>query len=130
MQYRGEPGRRRFFRAGPRQYICSMSAAVTIDQGNFDTEVIQSDTPVLVDFWAEWCMPCKMVAPVLEQLSQDYAGRLKIAKVDVDDNGEIAQKFNIVSIPTLLLFKGGSVVGQQVGAVPRETIEGLFKDHL
>jgi thioredoxin 1 len=107
-----------------------MSAAVTIDQGNFDTEVIQSDTPVLVDFWAEWCMPCKMVAPVLEQLSQDYAGRLKIAKVDVDDNGEIAQKFNIVSIPTLLLFKGGSVVGQQVGAVPRETIEGLFKDHL
>ncbi|MDE0022968.1 MAG: thioredoxin [Spirochaetaceae bacterium] len=107
-----------------------MSAAVTIDQGNFDTEVIQSDTPVLVDFWAEWCMPCKMVAPVLEQLSQDYAGRLKIAKVDVDDNGEIAQKFNIVSIPTLLLFKGGSVVGQQVGAVPRETIEGLFKDYL
>ena len=104
--------------------------SVTIDQGNFDTEVIQSDTPVLVDFWAEWCMPCKMVAPVLEQLSQDYAGRLKIAKVDVDDNGEIAQKFNIVSIPTLLLFKGGSVVGQQVGAVPRETIEGLFKDHL
>ena len=107
-----------------------MSAAVTIDQGNFDTEVIQSDTPVLVDFWAEWCMPCKMVAPVLEQLSQDYAGRLKIAKVDVDDNGEIAQKFNIVSIPTLLLFKGGSVVGQQVGAVPRETIEGLFKDYV
>ena len=107
-----------------------MSSAVTIEKGNFDAEVIQSDTPVLVDFWAEWCMPCKMVAPVLEQLSQDYAGRLKIAKVDVDDNGEIAQKFNIVSIPTLLLFKGGSVVGQQVGAVPRETIEGLFKDHL
>lgn len=107
-----------------------MSAAVTIENGNFDAEVIQSDTPVLVDFWAEWCMPCKMVAPVLEQLSQDYAGRLKIAKVDVDDNGEIAQKFNIVSIPTLLLFKGGNVVGQQVGAVPRETIEGLFKDHL
>jgi thioredoxin 1 len=107
-----------------------MSAAVTIDQGNFDAEVIQSDTPVLVDFWAEWCMPCKMVAPVLDQISQDYAGRLKIAKVDVDNAGEIAQKFNIVSIPTLLLFKDGNVVGQQVGAVPRETIEGLFKDHL
>ena len=107
-----------------------MSAAVQIDQGNFDAEVIKSDTPVLVDFWAEWCMPCKMVAPVLDQISQDYEGRLKIAKVDVDDNGEIAQKFNIVSIPTLLLFKDGSVVGQQVGAVPRETIEGLFKDHL
>ena len=107
-----------------------MSAAVQIDQGNFDAEVIKSDTPVLVDFWAEWCMPCKMVAPVLDQISQDYEGRLKIAKVDVDDNGEIAQKFNIVSIPTLLLFKDGSVVGQQVGAVPRETIEGLFKDYL
>ena len=107
-----------------------MSAAVTIENGNFDAEVLQSDTPVLVDFWAEWCMPCKMVAPVLEQLSQDYAGRLKIAKVDVDDNGDIAQKFNIVSIPTLLLFKDGSVVGQQVGAVPRETIESLFKDYL
>ena len=107
-----------------------MSAAVTIDQGNFDAEVIQSDTPVLVDFWAEWCMPCKMVAPVLDQISQDYAGRLKIAKVDVDNAGEIAQKFSIVSIPTLLLFKDGNVVGQQVGAVPRETIEGLFKEHL
>ncbi|MCY4483311.1 MAG: thioredoxin [Spirochaetaceae bacterium] len=107
-----------------------MSAAVTIDQGNFEAEVIQSDTPVLVDFWAEWCMPCKMVAPVLDQISQDYAGRLKIAKVDVDNAGEIAQKFSIVSIPTLLLFKDGNVVGQQVGAVPRETIEGLFKDHL
>ena len=107
-----------------------MSAAVTIDQDNFNAEVIESDTPVVVDFWAEWCMPCKMVAPVLDQISQDYAGRLKIAKVNVDDAGEIAQKYNIVSIPTLLLFKGGNVVGQQVGAVPRETIESLFKDHL
>ena len=107
-----------------------MSAAVTIDQDNFNAEVIESDTPVVVDFWAEWCMPCKMVAPVLDQISQDYAGRLKIAKVNVDDAGEIAQKYNIVSIPTLLLFKDGNVVGQQVGAVPRETIESLFKDHL
>ena len=107
-----------------------MSATVTIDQDNFTAEVIESDTPVVVDFWAEWCMPCKMVAPVLDQISQDYAGRLKIAKVNVDDAGEIAQKYNIVSIPTLLLFKGGNVVGQQVGAVPRETIESLFKDHL
>ena len=91
-----------------------MSAAVTIDQDNFTTEVIQSDTPVVVDFWAEWCMPCKMVAPVLDQISRDYDGRLKIAKVNVDDNGAIAQKYNIVSIPTLLLFKDGNVVGQQV----------------
>jgi thioredoxin 1 len=104
-----------------------MSAEVTISQDNFTAEVIQSETPVVVDFWAEWCMPCKMIAPVLEQISQDYVGKLKVAKVNVDDNGEIAQQFNIVSIPTLLLFKDGEVVGQQVGAVPRETIEGMFK---
>jgi thioredoxin 1 len=107
-----------------------MSAEVTISQDNFTAEVIQSETPVVVDFWAEWCMPCKMIAPVLEQISEDYAGKLKIAKVNVDDNGEIAQQFNIVSIPTLLLFKDGEVVGQQVGAVPRETIEGMFKAYV
>ena len=107
-----------------------MSAEVTISQDNFTDEVVQSQVPVVVDFWAEWCMPCKMIAPVLEQISQDYAGKLKVAKVNVDDNGEIAQKFNIVSIPTLLLFKDGDVVGQQVGAVPRETIEGMFKAYV
>ena len=107
-----------------------MSAEVTISQDNFAAEVIRSETPVVVDFWAEWCMPCKMIAPVLEQISQDYAGKLKVAKVNVDDNGEIAQKYNIVSIPTLLLFKDGEVVGQQVGAVPRETIEGMFKTYV
>jgi thioredoxin 1 len=107
-----------------------MSAEVTISQDNFTDEVVQSQVPVVVDFWAEWCMPCKMIAPVLEQISQDYAGKLKVAKVNVDDNGEIAQKFNIVSIPTLLLFKDGEVVGQQVGAVPRETIEGMFKAYV
>jgi len=107
-----------------------MSAEVTISQDNFTDEVVQSQIPVVVDFWAEWCMPCKMIAPVLEQISQDYAGKLKVAKVNVDDNGEIAQQFNIVSIPTLLLFKDGEVVGQQVGAVPRETIEGMFKAYV
>ena len=107
-----------------------MAAEVTISQDNFTAEVVQSQLPVVVDFWAEWCMPCKMIAPVLEQISQDYAGKLKVAKVNVDDNGEIAQKFNIVSIPTLLLFKDGEVVGQQVGAVPRETIEGMFKAYV
>ena len=107
-----------------------MSAEVTITKDNFTAEVIESATPVVVDFWAEWCMPCKMIAPVLEQISQDYAGKLKVAKVNVDDNGAIAQQYNIVSIPTLLLFKDGDVVSQQVGAVPRETIEGMFKAHV
>lgn len=105
-----------------------MSTEVTVGQDNFTAEVLDSETPVIVDFWAEWCAPCKMIAPVLEQISQDYAGKLKIAKVNVDDDGEIAQRYNIVSIPTLLLFKGGEVVRQQVGAVPRETIEGMFRD--
>lgn len=107
-----------------------MSTEVTITQDNFTAEVIESEIPVVVDFWADWCMPCKMVAPVLEQISQDYAGKLKVAKVDVDDNGAIAQQYNIVSIPTLLLFKDGEVVGQQVGAVPREKIEGMFKAYV
>ena len=107
-----------------------MATEVTISQDNFTDEVLQSDTPVVVDFWAEWCAPCKMIAPVLEQISQDYAGKLKVAKVDVDDNGELAQKYNVVSIPTLLLFKDGEVVKQQVGAVPRETIEAMFKEFI
>ncbi len=107
-----------------------MSTEVTISQDNFTAEVLEADTPVIVDFWAEWCAPCKMIAPVLQQISQDYAGRLKVAKVNVDDHGEIAQRFNIVSIPTLLLFKRGEVVRQQVGAVPRETIEGMFKNEV
>ena len=105
-----------------------MSTEVTVSQDNFTAEVLDSDTPVVVDFWAEWCAPCKMIAPVLEQISQDYAGKLKVAKVNVDDDGEIAQRYNIVSIPTLLLFKDGEVVRQQVGAVPRETIEGMLRD--
>ena len=107
-----------------------MSAEVTITQDNFTAEVIESDTPVVVDFWAEWCMPCKMIAPVLEQISQDYAGKLKVAKVNVDDNGELAQRYNVVSIPTLLLIKDGDVVSQQVGAVPREKIEGMFQAYV
>lgn len=107
-----------------------MSEEIIISKDNFHDEVIKSDIPVVVDFWAEWCMPCKMVAPVLEEIAQDYSGRLKVAKVNVDDNSDVTQKYNIVSIPTLLLFKGGEVVGQQVGAVPRETIENMFNTYL
>ncbi len=107
-----------------------MSNEVTISNDNFTSEVLDSDQPVVVDFWADWCMPCKMVAPVLEELASDYAGKLKVAKVNVDDNGEIAQQYEIVSIPTLLVFNGGEVVRKQVGAVPRETIEGMIKDYV
>ena len=104
-----------------------MGQEVTITSDNFEAEVLQSDTPVLVDFWADWCGPCKMIAPAVEALSEDYAGKVKVGKVNVDDAGDLAMKFNVVSIPTLLLFKDGSVVEQQVGAVPKAKIEGMFK---
>ena len=107
-----------------------MANEITISNDNFTTEVIESEIPVVVDFWAEWCGPCKMIGPILEKLSEDYEGKLKVAKVNVDENGELAQKYSVVSIPMLLLFKNGEVIKQQVGAVPRETIESMFKDHI
>lgn len=107
-----------------------MANEVEITTDNFETEVINSDVPVLIDFWADWCMPCKMVAPVLEEISRDYDGKLKIGKLDVDAHGELAMKFNVQSIPTLLLIKNGEEVGRKIGAVPRPSIEELFKEHV
>ncbi len=96
---------------------------VTLTPDNFEHEVLSSDIPVLVDFWAEWCMPCKMIAPVLEELAEEYEGKLKIGKLNVDDNGDLAAQYNIVSIPTMLFFKGGEIVKQQIGAVPKEHLK-------
>jgi thioredoxin 1 len=96
---------------------------VTVTSGNFDSEVIKSTVPVVADFWAEWCGPCKMIAPVLKELGHEYQDRIKIAKIDVDAEGELAQQFNIVSIPTILVFNKGQVVKQQIGAVPRQALE-------
>ncbi len=107
-----------------------MSKEVTITQDNFESEVLQSKVPVLVDFWAEWCVPCRMVAPVLEEIASEYDGKVKIAKVNVDELGELAGQFNIISIPTLMVFKGGEVVNQQVGAGSKQAIEDLFTPHL
>lgn len=103
---------------------------VTLTTDNFEAEVTQSTVPVLVDFWAEWCMPCKMVAPVLAEIAKEYEGKAKIAKLNVDDEPEIAGRYNIVSIPTMLLFKDGEVVQQQVGAAPKEQLEVLIKTAL
>ncbi len=103
---------------------------VTITASNFAEEVEKSSVPVLLDFWAEWCMPCKMIAPVLEEIAGEYEGKLKIGKVNVDQEGDLAGRFNIVSIPTLLLVKNGEVVKEHVGAAPRPTIEALFSDQL
>lgn len=105
-----------------------MASQVTITNDNFQAEVEQSDVPVLVDFWAEWCMPCKMVAPVMEEIAQAYDGKLKVGKIDVDAQSDLAARFNVMSIPTLIIFNGGEVVGQRVGAVPRSAIEALFKE--
>ncbi|MEO1051629.1 MAG: thioredoxin [Bacteroidota bacterium] len=95
-----------------------MSKTVEITDTNFE-EVINSEKPVLVDFWAEWCGPCKMIGPVVEELATDYDGKAVIAKVNVDENPNVSAKFGIRSIPTLLVFKGGEIVDKQVGAVPK-----------
>ncbi len=105
-----------------------MADEVVVTRANFDAEVIKSAVPVVADFWAEWCGPCRMIAPVLKQLAQDYKDRIKIAKIDVDAEGELAQQFNIVSIPTILVFSKGQVVKQQIGAVPRHALEKMIKD--
>ena len=107
-----------------------MSAEITVDASNFEQEVLNSDVPVIVDFWAEWCVPCKMIGPILEEISNDYAGKLKVAKLNVDEAGEVAARYNIISIPTLMVFNNGEAAAQQVGAVSRDVIEGLFSDLL
>ena len=89
---------------------------------NFQSEVLSSSLPVLVDFWAAWCAPCRMIAPVVSEIANEYAGKLKVARLNVDENQEISARYGIMSIPTLALFKGGVVVDQVVGAVPKRAI--------
>ena len=103
---------------------------VAVTEKNFEEEVVASEVPVVVDFWADWCMPCKMIAPVLDELDKEYDGQLKIAKLDVDDQPALAHQYNVVSIPTLLVFKGGEVVKQHVGAAPKETLRELVAEYI
>jgi len=98
--------------------------AIELTDANFDELVLKSDKPVLVDFWAEWCGPCRMVGPVVEELSKDYDGKALVGKVDVDSNPGISTKYGIRNIPTLLIFKGGEIVDKQVGAVPKSVLAG------
>ena len=93
---------------------------------DFKSEVVESDAPVLVDFWAEWCGPCKVIAPVVEELANDYEGKIKFGKVNVDDHNMVASEYGVRSIPTLLIFKNGAVVNQIVGAVPKEKITAIL----
>ncbi|MBP9083986.1 MAG: thioredoxin [Bacteroidia bacterium] len=104
--------------------------AIELTDSNFDELVLKSDKPVLVDFWAEWCGPCRMVGPVVEELSKDYDGRALIGKVDVDSNPGISMKYGIRNIPTILFFKGGEIVDKQVGAVPKSVLAGKIDGQL
>jgi len=102
-----------------------MNDLLTITVSNFEDEVIKSELPVLIDFWAEWCGPCKMIGPIVEELAKEYEGNLKVAKCDVDSNQNIAIKYGIRSIPTLLLFKNGEVAEQIVGVFPKQKIKSM-----
>jgi thioredoxin 1 len=107
-----------------------MADELTITKGNFDTAVMKSALPVVVDFWAEWCGPCRMIEPVLKDLARQYKDKLVVAKVNVDQEPDLAASFNVQSIPMLLFVKNGQVVKQQIGAVPRPVIEKIIKDIL
>jgi thioredoxin 1 len=100
---------------------------VTVTEENFEQEVLKSDIPVLVDFWAQWCGPCRAIAPIIEQLADDYEGRAKICKVNVDEQGGLALKYRIMSIPTIMLFKDGQVVKTVIGGKPKVEFETLIE---
>jgi len=114
----------------PENEVSKMSQPLHLSDQSFDQEVIKSDIPVLIDFWAAWCGPCKMIAPIMDEMAQEYEGKAKICKLDVDNNQNTAMQFGIRSIPTLLIFKGGEVVDTIVGAVPKEQIVNKLENHL
>lgn len=103
---------------------------LTLSDASFDIDVLNSEVPVLVDFWAEWCGPCRMMEPTIDAIATDYNGRVRVGKLNVDDNGNIATRYGIRGIPTLLLFKGGKVIEQRVGAVGKTDVQKMLDTHL
>ncbi|NVN91124.1 MAG: thioredoxin [Desulfuromonadales bacterium] len=104
----------------------SSDKVLVLNDANFDREVLQSDIPVLVDFWATWCSPCKAIAPLIDAVADEYAGKIKVGKVNVDENPATPGKYGVRGIPTLVLFKGGAVVDQIVGAIPKSQLDALI----
>ncbi|MBT2210677.1 MULTISPECIES: thioredoxin [Actinomadura] len=107
-----------------------MTAPITVTDATFTEEVLKSDTPVLVDFWADWCGPCRMIAPILEQIAQEQDGKIRIAKIDYDANPKTPQEYGVMGLPTLLLYKNGEVVEQIVGAKPKRALLKVLEPHL
>ena len=107
-----------------------MGSAVNLTESNFEQEVLKSNVPVLVDFWAEWCGPCRALAPIVEELAVELQGKMKVAKLDVDAAQDLAGQYNVMSIPTLLIFKNGEPVEQMVGAMPKAQLMTKIKPHL
>ncbi|MCL2266632.1 MAG: thioredoxin [Treponema sp.] len=103
---------------------------LAVTGGNFESEVLESAVPVLVDFWAPWCGPCKTIGPALEQIANEYSGRLKVCKINIDEEGALAEKHGITSIPTLILYKNAQAAAQKNGAAPKHEIEAFFKSYL
>jgi thioredoxin 1 len=106
------------------------SSILILGEDDFDERIARLEGPILVDFWAAWCAPCKTIAPLLEQFAEEMEGRVHVAKIDVDENGDLANRFGIRSIPTLIVFKKGKVVDQLVGAVPKDQIRRMVEKHL